>query len=269
MDAVPDTGTLKTIQKAIELLRCFDAAQPTLGISDLSRRLGLPRSVVYRIASTLRSGGLLEQEPGTRRYRIGIGLFDLGARYTHRHRWLPLALNAMNDLVASTGHTGYVGVLAGPDLVVLASEAGAHRVRLIVNPGERFPAYATAIGKALLARLPEKQIVELYGDGLLPSLTRATLRDVPSLLAELRKVRQRRYAVADQETFLGIKAAGVSFASPRDGGSFAISISYPKAGISRQDERRIVEVLLQRAERLGGMLGDPWWTGAAARPGHR
>jgi DNA-binding IclR family transcriptional regulator len=89
------------------------------------------------------------------------------------------------------------------------------------------------------------------------------------LLAELRKVRQRRYAVADQETFLGIKAAGVGFASPRDGGSFAISISYPKAGISRQDERRIVEVLLQRAERLGGMLGDPWWTGAAARPGHR
>jgi len=266
VDLVPDTGTLKTVQKAIELLRCFDAVHPVLGISDLSRRLGLPRSVVYRIATTLKSGGLLEQEAGSRRYRIGIGLFDLGSRYTHRHRWLPLALDALKDLVASTGHAGYIGVLAGPDVVVLASEAGAHRVRLVVNPGERFPAYAAAIGKALLARLPDEQILRLYGRGPLPSLTRATLRDVSALLADLERVRERRFAVADQETFVGIKAAGIGFISAVDAESFAISVSYPIAGVSRQDERRIVDALLLRGERLGRAIGDRWWEAGGRAP---
>jgi IclR family KDG regulon transcriptional repressor len=257
---VPYSGTLKTVQKAIELLRSFDAAHPTLGIADLSRRLGLPRSVVHRIAATLRAEGLLEQEPQTRRYRIGIGLFDLGARYTHRHRWFPLALDAMKELVASTGHAAYVGVLDGPDIVVLAAEAGAHRVRLVVKPGERFPAYATAIGKALLARLPVQAVRSLYATSALPPVTRATLRDVPALLAELARVRERRYAVADQETFVGIKAAGVGFTSAPEEERFAISISYPLAGVARQDERRIVAALLQAADRVGRALGDPWWT---------
>ncbi len=269
MDAVPDSGKLKTLQKAIELLRCFDAAHPVLGISDLSRRLDLPRSVVYRIATTLKSEGLLEQEVGSRRYRIGIGLFDLGARYTHRHRWLPLALEALKDLVASTGHTGYVGVLAGPDVVVLASEAGAYRVRLVVKPGERFPAYATAIGKALLARLPDEEVARLYGNMPLIPLTRATLREIPALLAELGRTRTRRYAVADQETFDGIKAAGIGFTSTADDESFALSVSYPIAGVSPQDEQRIVEALLLRGERLGRALGDRWWDTAAGRPRRR
>lgn len=225
--------------------------------------------MVHRIVSTLRAGGLLEQEPGTRRYRIGIGLFDLGSRYAHRHRWFPLALDAVKDLVRWTGHAAYVGVLSGPDVVVLAAEAGAHRVRLIVNPGERFPAYSAAIGKALLARLPVEQVRELYGSGALAQVTKATIPHVPALLEELRRVRERRYAAADQETFIGIKAAGVGFTSPPDGESFAISISYPLAGVSRRDERRIVDALLQMAERLGRMLGDPWWgkalVGAARR----
>lgn len=260
---------MKTLQKAIELLRSFDAAHPVLGIAELSRRLGLPRSVVHRIATTLKSGGLLEREPGTRRYRIGIGLFDLGSRYTHRHRWFPLALDALKDLVASTGHAGYVGVLAGPDVVVLASEPGAHRVRLVVNPGERFPAYSAAIGKALLARLPVEQITRLYGEGPLPALTRATLPDVPAVLADLKRIRERRYALANQETFLGIKAAGVGFTSSVERESFAISISYPIAGVSRQDERRIVDALLLRGERLGRAIGDPWWEAAVMGVGRR
>jgi len=269
VEDVPDSGTLKTLQKAIELLRCFDAAHPTLGIADLSRLLGLPRSVVYRIATTLKSGGLLEQESGTRRYRIGIGLFDLGSRYTHRHRWFALALDALKDPVAATGHAAYIGVLAGPDVVVLAAEAGAHRVRLIVNPGERFPAYSAAIGKALLARLPDEQIHHLYGTGPLKPVTRTTVPHVQALLSELKRVRERRYAVADQETFVGIKAVGVSFSSPVEAESFAISISYPIAGVSRQDERGIVESLLRMAERLGRTLGDPWWEGALAGAGRR
>ncbi len=194
---------------------------------------------------------------GTRRYRIGLGLFELGSRYTTRHRWFPLALETATDLVALTGHAAYVGVLSGTDIVVLAAEEGIHRVRLMVSRGERFPAYSTAIGKALLARLSPHQVHQMYGNSTLSQLTKRTLPDVSALLADLKQTQQRRYALADQETFMGIRAAGVSFTNPVDGESFAISVSYPTPSVSREDERRIIDALLGAGKRLGRLLADP------------
>lgn len=192
-------------------------------------------------------------------------MFELGSRYTSRHRWFPLALQTVTHLVALTGHAAYIGVLSGADVVVLAAEEGVHRVQLMVSRGERFPAYSTAIGKALLARLSPQQVVAMHGEGALTRLTTRTLPDVPALLADLTQTRKRRYALADQETFVGIRAAGASFSSPVDGESFAISISYPTPSVSREDERRIIEALIAAGARLGRLLADPWWEGALVR----
>jgi DNA-binding IclR family transcriptional regulator len=170
-----------------------------------------------------------------------------------------LALRALADLVAVTGHTGYLGILSGTEVVVLASEDGVHRVRLKVNPGERFPAYATAIGKALLARLPVQQVTDLYSGVAFAPITDRTLTSLRALLADLKRTRRRRYAWADQETFAGIRAAGVACVSPADSESFAMSISYPTPSVTRRDEERIIEALVGTGERLGRALGDPWW----------
>ncbi len=251
---------IKSVTKAIDVLRSFDATHPELGVTDLSRRLDLPPSVVSRLLSTLRQAGLVEQVAGRGKYRIGWGLFELGSRYTSRHRWYGVATDALQTLVGRTGHTAYLGVLLGGDIVVLAREEGLHRVRFIVNPGERFPAYATAVGKALLARLPDEQVRALYATRSLPALTDRTLRDVEAVLRDLDTARRCRYARASEETVPGIRALGIALRSAADAEAFAISLSYPTPSVSAQQERRIVEHLLAVGREAGQKLSDPWWT---------
>jgi DNA-binding IclR family transcriptional regulator len=255
---------VKSVANAVNVLKCLSATTPELGVADVSGRLRLPKSTVSRLLGTLRNQGLLEQDPRTRRYRPGLLAFEIGAIYQAHRRALDVVQHAMAALVADTGHTGYLAVLDGRDIVVLRTQEGAYPVRLIITPGRRLPAYTTAIGKALLARLPDVEIRKLYPRSLRPMSARS-LRTLGELLRALEQVRAQGWAPADEETFPGIRAAGVAF-GPRDSRDLiGLSLSFPIAGLSAARQAGIVRSLLATARAAGRQLGDPLWTATETR----
>jgi len=255
---------MKSVRHVVDVLRCLSPDMPELSVSATSRRLNLPKSTVSRLLATLRDGGFLEQDPATSRYRPALGAFQLGMMYKAHTTSLDVVQAAMAGLVRNTGHTGFVSVLADGDVVVLRNRPGSYPVRFVMEPGRRNPAYATAVGKALLARLPEARVRALYPRRL-QRLTPGTIGTVDELLDHLRLVRERGWAEANEETFLEIRAMAVAFVEPDADSGIGLSLSYPISGVGPEDRVAMLDHLLATARDIGTRVGDPVW--ATAAPG--
>ncbi len=194
-----------------------------LGITELSETTGLAKSVVSRTVAPLVAGGYLEQNPRTRRYRVGLRTFELGLGYLRRPGARAAARLLLDELVRETGHTAYLGVLDGNECVVHAAVEGSDRLRVVVSAGERAPAHVTAMGKAIMAQLDgearEKQARRWLADALDPwrILDRDALRD------DLELTRQRGYAVTKDDGYPGVWSAGGGAADTETAGT-------PRAG---------------------------------------
>ena len=143
------------MRNAARLLKVFRSRETDLGVSELSRRLGLGKSTVHRMLTTLVAEGLIEQDPRTGGYRLGIVMFELG-QAVRVHMDLHAAVGpVLAELRAQTGESSQVGVLDGHEVVYVDRMESAHSLRLFTETGRRVPVHCTSSGKVLLAYLPE------------------------------------------------------------------------------------------------------------------
>src|SRR5690606_18754102 len=188
------------VARAVLIMNAFVAAgrDAELGITELSQRTGLAKSVVSRVLVPLVQGGYVERDPRTPRYRVGLRAFEFGLRYLSRSGAPQSALQMLDGLARETGCTAYLGVLDGPECVVLAAEEGWDRIRVVVSPGERMPAHGTAMGKAIMAHLDERTREALLTEGWPRGLDGQPWRilDPDALREDLAATRVRGYALA-------------------------------------------------------------------------
>lgn len=250
---------MKTLKNAIRALECLAAASADVGVQEISVRLGLPKSSASRLMASLRDGGLVVQNPRTRRYRPGPLTWELGARYRPSGADMTLLGEVLAHIAETTGFTTWLAVLAGTDIIVMRHYQGTTPIQFTVRPGQRLPAHSTAIGKALLARLPDRTVSNLFGAGLAPS-TPHTLGTLAELAAELREVRETGLAVSNQETFSGIMAVAVALQGPVSDSAVGIGVSFPATFGDAMSRKNVTTVLRSEARRLGPLIGDPAWS---------
>lgn len=258
---------MKSIRKAIEALRLVAAPPHEVSVADVARHLGVNASTASRILAELRDGELLDQEPMTRRYRPGAFAVQLAGGFRRTTDVLDCVQSAMPDLVAASGHTAWAGVLSGMEVVVLRTLHGKAPVRFGVELGRHLPAHAAAMGKALLALLPDAEVRRRCGRQL-GAQTARTLRTPKALLADLAATRARGYAVSDEELFQGIRSISVAVQGPREEDAVALSLSYPIFAVGKPDEQALLGHLLEAGRRIGQRIGDPRWYGAAQPEGN-
>ncbi len=192
-----------SVGKALHLLDSFRNAGPTLGVTELARRAGVPKSTAFRLLAYLEQGGYVERA-GTN-YRLAWRLFELGNRVQHcRPRGLrDVAVPHMSDLHARTNHTVHLAVLEGNDIIYLEKIHGKGSVRTPTNVGARVPATCTGLGKSMLA-LSERQIVQQVLQEGLPRRTPYSITDPNRLASELATVRESGVAIDREEAALGL-----------------------------------------------------------------
>lgn len=203
---------LQTVERSLAILGEFSPSDPVLGISDLSRRLRLSKSIVYRSVRTMVGGGFLERDRlHPQLYRIGLRAFEVGSLYLRQNDLYDAAIAPMRDLAASTHYNVYLGVLHGDHVVYIATVDGGGPIQVRVTVGSRAHAHATAMGKILLAFLPADELDAVLGSGPLKKVTDTTTTSVPRLRAELARVRSDGYAVNRGESYreIGSVAAPV------------------------------------------------------------
>ena len=240
------------------------AATPTMavGTSELARRLGLPKSSIANICATLLEAGLLRRSGAG--FALGRRLAELGGVYLSGIDPVQEFYLACDELQEVLGETVQLGVLDGNEVTYIARHDGRQPIRLTSEIGRRLPASCTAMGKAALATLSGDEFARRYaGVRWLPSMTVRSHRTVDSLRADLEQVRQRGYAIDDEETADGVVCFGVAFRGRRSGeGPYAVSATL--LAVSAEERR---ESVIGDLRRLALMLSDPLRRTATARSG--
>ncbi len=229
--ASAETGGVLVLHKTLDILeniRSYDGKDKPLGIklSDLARAVNMPKATVYRILSTLESRGFLDRgEDGG--YRMARKLFDLQQRDPIEQILNRVAPPKMEELAKSCRETVNLGILDGGEVVVINTVESPQTIRMSSKVGNRRCLHTTAIGKVLLAALPEKEMLRLLRLKGLPRLTPHTIVNRAALLTELDRVRERGYSVDNQENELDGRCIGAPILGPDGRVVAALSISGP------------------------------------------
>ena len=250
---------MSSLATGIDILQCFSSERPALGVTEVARRLDVPKSTISRLLREMMRHGLVERDEGTRRYPPGPLAFRLGTLYQAHLGILDLVDEAVDALVEEFGLTGYIGVLNGADLVVLRVRQGSYLVRFMLEPGYSVPAFTTAIGKALLARLDDDAIRAMHPPTLHYPVTDLTMT-IDDLLDQLRQAREQHWTMATGTTFSGFSAVGVAVGGMNGQQAIAFCLSYPAGTAFEEKTGDMIKSLVAHAARIGKRSADPFWT---------
>ena len=199
----------QSLERGLAILSSFRSGRPLLGVSDLAREVGLSRSTTHRYIATLAGLGYLQQDPPTRKYRLGPRVLDLGFSAINSMDLRELAAPHLQALSDETGHTVNMAVLDGPDIMYIERcrtyRQGQRDIDLNLHIGSRLPAYCTSMGKVLLANLPPDRLKEVLRLTEFHRRGPNTLTAKADLLAELERVREA--GLARQQRGARVRAA--------------------------------------------------------------
>jgi len=239
---------LSSVKKAFEILEVFKMDHSELGVTEISSRTSLDKSVVSRILVTLAAAGYLERNESNKRYRLSWKLVDLGNVVTSRYSDIrTLAEPFLEELARQTDEIVHLGVLDKNEVVHVDKKGREQALTVGTRVGERTPAHGSSLGKVLLSELPDKDLLTLMGRRDLVRLTKKTITEIPSLQEELRKVKKQGFAFDDEECHEGIQCVGAPIKNGRGNIVAAISTSIPKLRMSRERIREIRRLVIETA----------------------
>jgi len=204
------TGTSQSLERGLAILSAFDSERPLIGVSELSRELSLSRSTAHRYIATLAQLGYLQQDPDSKRYRLGPKVLDLGFSAINSMDVREISAPHLRRLSDETGHTVNLAILDGIDVVYIercrTAQPGQREIDLNLHVGARLPAYCTAMGKAILAFVSEDRREELIARIDFVVRGPNTITDADAFRVELERIRAAGIAVNDEELAYGLRS---------------------------------------------------------------
>lgn len=254
---------VKSAVRTVELLEYLAARRDEPArLREISDALDMPRSSTHALLRTLVSQGWVRSDNSGTLYGIGIRALLVGTSYLDGDPYLPLITPFLDDLRAQLDETFHLARLDGTDVVYLATRESKQYLRTANRVGRRLPAYATSLGKALLAeRFGHDRDQHVPAE--LQSLTPNTITDRATLDRELDDVRVRGYAADDEENTTGLRCFAVPLRYCRPAQD-AISASVPVERLTPQRERDLIDALQTLGDKVTRVVrpvanGDKWF----------
>ena len=246
------------------ILRSFSEAEPELGVTTLSERLGLHKSTVSRLLSTLQQEGFVEQDLETSKYRLGLGLVSL-AGYALEHIDLRrVAQPYLSSLAELTQETINMTTLDGNECVNIERVASPRLIRYAGSIGRRTPTHCTSTGKVLLAYLTRPERDAILPESLL-RFTAKTIVDREILEQALAQVCQQGYAIAHEEFEEDLTAMAAPIYNHTGRVIATVSISGPTHRMEPAKLEVFIELLRGTADKISTQLGCAPGNGSAAK----
>jgi len=234
----PNDYNVRAVERALQILDCFDDEHPERGISDISLAVDLHKSTTHRIVTTLLNHGYLERAEDDQRYRLGLQLASLGYKVIQRVDARQEALPFMNEMVKKWDETCDLSIFDQDQVFYLEVLYGTHALSITATVGQRLPAHCTASGKLFLAHLTPTEL-EGYFRTPLKKHTENTIISPDVLRKQFDIILKQGYSYDDEELELGVRAIAAPIRS-RDGKVIAaISIPGP---INRMIPKRVSEI---------------------------
>ena len=199
---------IQSVHRAIKILSLFTLAKPRLGISEISRALNLHKATVQNLVRTLHNEGILQQDPETRKYQLGLRLYEFGVILTATLEINQKASEPAHQLAKTARKVVHVAIRDGDDAIITLDAYPRSQPYLSTPLGLRFPLYCTALGKALLAYFDQEELEDYLKDLKFVAYTSNTILQKNQLLKDLEKTRQRGYSVNREEHLMSRAAIG-------------------------------------------------------------
>jgi IclR family transcriptional regulator, KDG regulon repressor len=225
--AVSAPGSSKSLQKALRILLHMGQRSPNVGVAELASELGLNKSTVYRLLCAMEKFGLVERLPEDERYRLGLKLHELGTRAIESRNLRAEAHPFLVDLAAKSGECVHLAVPSPRGAICLDQVESSTRFMVRTPIGSIFEPHCSAIGKAVVAFMPDVELDLLLSSQEFTKYTAFTLTRVPDIKRDLRGVVKKGYAQDRQETEMGINCIAVPLHLQSMRGAGAIGMSGP------------------------------------------
>jgi len=249
---------VQVLDRAINILEFISRQSGgEAGLPELAAAMKLHKTTTHRIAHVLESRGFLRRSPDSTRYRLGLHLYDLGYRALDNVNIRDEARPIMTRLAFEVGETAHLAVLDRAEVLYIERVEAQRSLTMGSKLGARNPVYCTALGKAILAWSPEAEVDQTLVGCRMEARTRNTFTSVLSLKRELERVRDRGYAIDDEEIEDGIRCISAPVLDPSERAVAAISVSGPAARITPNRFQIIGKTVMKAAEELSAHVGHP------------
>jgi len=246
---------IHVIDRAAQILDCFGFDHQELSVSEIGAKTGLHRSTAHRILMALEYNDLIKQNPSTGKYHLGIKLFKLGHQAVSQLNLREICRPFLSRLMNDTKETIHLAVLDDDQVLYLDKVEGPHALRMPSRVGRYIPTYCTSLGKAMLSCLDDQEVKSILRRQTLKPHTENTVKNINQLLADLRSVRKRGYAVDNEEIEIGLRCVGAPLRDYTGGMVGAISVAAPSARLSEKNTpvtgRMIIAIAAEISEQLG------------------
>jgi IclR family transcriptional regulator, acetate operon repressor len=246
----------QSVERALAVLRCFEQAERSLGVSEIAAATGLTVSTAHRLTRALCAGGLLMQDPRSERYQLGPMVVVLGRRAEEQLGYARV-LPALESLAEATGESVNLGIRSGPEVLVVLAVPSPQPLRFDQLAGSRVPIHTSAMGKCLLAFAPPAPGVGVDVLSGLPRLARYTDRTITRrdrLAAELQRTRDRGWALNDEERNAGVRAVAAPVLAAAGSAVAAVAVQGPAMRLPDDRLASVASEIVATSEAVGPLL---------------
>jgi DNA-binding IclR family transcriptional regulator len=225
---------INSLAKGIKILELL-SDNDTLSVTEIARLMNINRASSHRFLSTLRELGYVDQDENLK-YRLEFKLLSLGIKLLDRFEIRKIAQPFLQELSSKFNETVNIGFFNGREMMTIDKIDSTQILRMDAAVGGAEPAYCTSFGKAILAYLPDRDLVEYLEITELKAYTPNTLTSKKMLREELMRIRKKGYSIDDEEFTIGLRCIGAPIFNHNGQAQFALSISGPAI---RFDHKRI------------------------------
>jgi len=196
--------TVQSVDRALIILEILKEEPKGLGVTELAAELKVSKSTIHRLLMSLLKKGFVQQDSENQKYRLGLKLIEFGQTVSDHIDIRDVASRHLRQLAEKTGETAHLVIRERSEIVYIDKIESSATIRMFSNIGKRAPMHCTGVGKAILAFLPQQEILKIVEDKGLEGFTPNTIVDIETLLPHLEEIRNRGYSIDDEEHELGI-----------------------------------------------------------------
>lgn len=254
-DGGAKTSTSQLLAKGLRVLTHIADHGGEVGVRDLARAMAMSTTVTHRLIATLAEQRFLERNGENGRYRIGPQAFEVGKAFLRSAKIETCAPPILRKIVQQTDLNAFLSVMRGANVVYLVAMQDNGPVNIRVAPGTSAPLHATAMGKVLLAELPDDEVRQKLALSFDGKPGGPVAKDASTLLDEIAVVRTRGYAISDEEAFRGVVSVGAPIRDFSQRVVAAIAISKSKAHLREREIEQLIAVALEASEQISRAMG--------------
>lgn len=254
-EPLPIEKSNRTVLRAIQIMDYISKKRTSCSILELSKNLQIPKTSVFDIVHTLKQEGMLIFDEQTKSFSLGMKLYQLGMAYLDSMDLHSLILPYLKNLSEKYDETAYFAIPNNSTILYIDKIEGRSPLRTTCIIGDTNDMYSTGLGKAMLAAMPIKEIIQMYSNLPFKAKTKNTVQNIGELLTELETIRKRGYSTDNEEDNYGIFCISAPILNSNNSVAGAISISMFKTEATLEKADLISKDVCSTAFEISRKLG--------------